>query len=172
MISLVMSSGPTARTNRSGYVRPMADIRMFRATFETHLVRSPEEVWAFLVDLPETPRWRSHLRSVGWIDGGDTRVGRRFAVESSFAGWRNLAMQGEVTAYEPLERFSYRITEGPVHAENEYRLRPDGDGGTIFTMIGSAGMPGTVMRLVGPLIARAYSRATRRELRRLGEILA
>ena len=78
------------------------------------LVRPPEEVWAFLVDLPETPRWRSHLRSVGWIDDGDIRDGRRSAVESSFAGWRKVAMQGEVTVYEPLERFSCRITDGPL----------------------------------------------------------
>ncbi len=150
----------------------MADARMFRETFETHLARTPEEVWAFLVDLPETPRWRSHLRSVAWIDDGDTRIGRRFVVESSFAGWRKVAIQGEVTAYEALERFSYRITEGPVRAENEYRIRPDGDGGTMFTMTGSAGMSSTVMRFVGPMIARAYSRTTRRELRRLREILA
>jgi len=149
----------------------MADIRMFRGTFETHLVRPPEEVWAFLVDLPATPRWRSHLGSVSWIDDGDVRVGRRFAVESSFAGWRKVAMQGEVTAYDPPERFSYRITDGPLQSANEYRIQPDGDGGTIFTMTGSAGMSSTVMRLVGPLIASAYSRATRRELRRLGEIL-
>jgi len=81
-------------------------------------------------------------------------------------------MQGEVTAYEPLERFSYRITEGPLKAENEYQIRPDGEGGTIFTMTGSAGMSSTVMRIMGPVIARVYSRATRMELRRLGEILA
>ena len=150
----------------------MAETRMFRETFETHLVRPPDDVWAFLVDLPETPRWRKHLGSVGWIDDGDIRVGRRFAVESSFAGWRKVAMQGEVTAYEPPVRFSYRITDGPLKAENEYHVRPDGDGGTFFTMTGSAGMPSMVMRLVGPLIASAYSRATRKELRRLGEILA
>jgi len=156
----------------SGYVRCMADIRLFRETFETHLGRPPEEVWSFLVDLPATPRWRKHLQSVGWIDDGETRVGRRFTVVSSFAWWPKLGMQGEVTAHEPPERFSYRITEGPLRAENEYRIQPDGEGGTIFTMTGSAGMSSTVMRLVGPAIASAYTRTTRQELRRLGEILA
>ena len=145
---------------------------MFRETFETHLVRPPEEVYAFLVDLPSTPRWRAHLGSIHWMDDGDIRVGRRFAVESSFAMWRKIVMHGEVTRYEPPVRFAYRITDGPLEAENEYHLRPNAQGGTVFTMTGGAGMSSAVMRLVGPLITRAYSRATRKELRRLGEILA
>ena len=81
-------------------------------------------------------------------------------------------MHGEVTAYEPPVRFSYRITDGPLGADNEYVVRPDGEGGSLFTMTGSAGMSSTLMRLAGPVIARAYSRTTREELRRLGEILA
>ena len=65
----------------------------------------------------------------------------------------------------------FRIIDGPLRADNEYLVRPDGDGGSLVTMTGSAGMSSTLMRLAGPLIAHAYSRTTRQELRRLGEIL-
>ena len=119
---------------------------MFEGSYETHLSKSPEEVYAFLVDLPETPRWRFHLGSVSWIDDGETSVGRRFSVELSFATWRKKTLQGEVTVYEPPVRFSYRITDGPLKAENEYVVTPDGEGGSFFTMTGRAGMSGVLMR--------------------------
>jgi len=159
------------QSSRATFPR-MAEPREFEGSFETRLSKPPEEVYAFLVDLPQTPRWRFHLGSVSWIDDGETCVGRRFSVQLSFGPWRKMALQGEVTVYEPPMRFSYRITDGPLKAENEYVVTPDGAGGAFFTMTGRAGMPGILMRVASPLITRAYGRTTRRELRRLSEILA
>ena len=115
------------QSSRATFPR-MAEPREFEGSFETRLSKPPEEVYAFLVDLPQTPRWRFHLGSVSWIDDGETCVGRRFSVQLSFGPWRKMALQGEVTVYEPPMRFSYRITDGPLKAENEYVVTPDGDG--------------------------------------------
>jgi Polyketide cyclase / dehydrase and lipid transport len=91
-------------------------------------------------------------------------------VATSFAGWRRLELVGEVTDHRLPTAFAYRIVEGPLRATNAYRLHPD-DGGTSFTMTGEAAMPGLVMRLFGPLVVRAYTRTTRREVGRLVALL-
>ena len=81
-----------------------------------------------------------------------------------------MEMRGEVLANEPNHRFAYRITEGPLIARNEYVISPEGDG-TAFRMSGSAGMGGVIMRLAGPLVAKAYTRTTRKEVERLKQLL-
>ena len=143
----------------------MAGPKEFTASFETHIAAPVSEVFAFLSDVTNTPRWRKHLKEVSWIDRD-----RTFKVVSSFGPWRKLEMHGEVTASEPDRRFAYRITEGPLKARNEYILAPNVDG-TALRMTGSAGMGGWIMRLFGPIVAKAYTRTTRKEVERLKQIL-
>ncbi|RPI04364.1 MAG: hypothetical protein EHM63_10095, partial [Actinobacteria bacterium] len=136
------------------------------ATFEAHIAAPVAEVFAFLAEVTNTPRWRDRMDEVSWINRD-----RTFKVISSFGPWRRMEMRGEVTANEPDHRFAYRITEGPLKARNEYVVGPDGEG-TSLRMTGSTGMDGWVMRLVGPIVAMAYTRTTRKELERLKQILA
>jgi len=136
---------------------------LLTASFTVHLRKPVDEAWAFLTDLSNTGKWRDRM-DVQWIEPGQT-----FEVTSSFGPWRKMTMRGEVTAEEPPTRYAYRIVEGPLKARNEYRLVPDGDG-TRFTMSGGAAM-GAVTRVLGPLLRVGYARTTKRELRRLQELL-
>ena len=138
--------------------------RLLTASYSVHLSKPVEEVWAFLTDLPNTGKWRDRM-DVHWIEPG-----RTFDVTSSFGPWRKMTLKGEVTANEPMTRFAYRIVEGPLKARNEYLLEPDGDR-TRFTMSGGAAM-GVVTRVLGPVLRLGYARTTKRELRRLQELLA
>lgn len=140
------------------------DERLLMASYTVHLGKPVEEAWAFLTDLANTGTWRDRM-DVTWLEPG-----RTFEVTSSFGPWRKMTMRGEVTANEPMTRFAYRIVEGPLKARNEYLLAPDG-GGTRFTMSGGAAM-GAVTRALGPLLRVGYARTTKRELRRLQELLA
>jgi uncharacterized protein YndB with AHSA1/START domain len=143
----------------------VSEPKVLTATYETRLARPVEEVWAFLTDVENTPRWRTRMDVVRWLEPG-----RTFEVVSSFGPWRKLAMKGEVTASEPPHRFAYRITEGPLKAHNEYVLEPDGDG-TRFVMSGGAGMDSWVVRLAAPVLRWGFGRTTKKELARLSRIL-
>jgi uncharacterized protein YndB with AHSA1/START domain len=144
----------------------MSEPRVLTATYETRVARPIGEVWAFLTDVENTPRWRQRMDVVRWLEPG-----RTFEVVSSFGPWRKLAMKGEITASEPPHRFAYRITEGPLKAHNEYRFEPDGDG-TRFVMSGGAGMGGRLVRLLEPLLRWGYGRTTKKELATLNRLLA
>lgn len=139
------------------------DQGLLTASFTVHLMKPVDEAWSFLTDLPNTGAWRDRM-DVRWIEPGQT-----FEVISSFGPWRKMRMRGEVTANEPTSRFAYRIVEGPLKARNEYRFEPERDG-TRFTMSGGAAM-GAVSRVLGPLLRLGYARTTKRELRRLQELL-
>jgi uncharacterized protein YndB with AHSA1/START domain len=143
----------------------MAEPNVFTATFTTRIAAPIEDVFEFLADVTETPRWRERMDEATWVEPGAT-----FRVVSSFGPWRKMAMIGVVTASERPHRFAYRITEGPLKAHNEYRLEPDGEG-TSLTMTGGAGMGGLLMRLFGPLVAKAYTRTTTKEVARLTHLL-
>jgi len=143
----------------------VAEPKVFTATYTAHIAAPIEDVYAFLADVTRTPTWREHMDEVSWIDPGET-----FRVVTSFGPWRKVEMRGEVTASEPSGRFAYRITEGPLKAHNEYVLEPE-DEGTKLTMTGGAGMGGLLMRVVGPIVAKAYTRTTRKEVARLSELL-
>ncbi|MET0903252.1 MAG: SRPBCC family protein [Acidimicrobiales bacterium] len=143
----------------------MAEPKVFTATFTAQIAAPIGDVFALVADVTQTSRWRARMDEVAWIEPGTT-----FRVVSSFGPWRKVRMSGEVTAHEAPRHFAYRITEGPLKAHNEYRLEPDGEG-TWLTMTGGAGMGGLVMRVLGPLVARAYTRTTRKEVARLIDLL-
>jgi uncharacterized membrane protein len=145
----------------------VSEPRLLTATYEAHIERPMAEVFAFLSELPNTPRWRERMDEVSWLEPG-----RTFKVVTSFGPWRTMELRGEVTASEPPHRFAYRITEGPLKAQNEYRLEEDGDAGTRFTMHGGAAMGVVMTRLLAPVLRASYGRTTRKEVARLQQLLS
>ena len=63
----------------------MAEPREFTATFEAHIAAPVAEVFAFLSEVTNTPRWRGRMDEVSWIDRD-----RTFKVVSSFGPWRRM----------------------------------------------------------------------------------
>lgn len=140
------------------------DLRLLTASVTVHLGTPVDLAWSFLTDLPNTGLWRERM-AVRWIEPGKT-----FEVTTSFGPWRKMTLTGEVTSNDTMTRFAYRIVEGPLKAQNEYLLEPEGHG-TRFTMAGGAAK-GAVTRAFGPVIRLGYNRTTTRELRRLQELPA
>lgn len=42
-----------------------------------HIDRPADEVFVFVADAENNPRWRSYVVETAWLDGGPMRVGRR-----------------------------------------------------------------------------------------------
>jgi hypothetical protein len=141
------------------------------ARFSLDVPRDPDEVFRYLVDVPRTPEWRTHLTSVEWADEGPVRVGRRIRVVTSLLWYREVTMICEVTAYDPdARRFAYEVVEGPARSRNAYDVEAT-PGGARIVMQGAVPLDSWYLRLAGPLLKLAEDRITRGEMRRLDAIL-
>jgi hypothetical protein len=144
---------------------------LYGAAFSVFIDRDPDDVFAFLLDLPRTPLWRQHLDEVVWLDDGDVRIGRRIRVITTLAWYRKIEMICEVTDWQPdRRRFAYRVIKGPAYSRNEYRVDAE-NGGTRFHMQGSVPLDRLHLRLAGPILKRMEDRITRRQVRALKELL-
>jgi uncharacterized protein YndB with AHSA1/START domain len=102
-------------------------------TYNIHIDRSPEQVWAYMMDFSKAPRWRNLVREVEVLTPGPLRVGSELKLTFDVLGKVRKAIS-EVWAYEPARRFGVRNTEQNVSGVFEYTLTPEGAGTqVIFT---------------------------------------
>lgn len=99
-------------------------------TFTTHIDRSPEQVWAYMMDFSKAPRWRNLVRHIEVLTPGPVRVGTELKVTFDVMGKTRQAVS-EVWALEPARRYGVRNTEQNVSGVFEYTLVPDATGTTV-----------------------------------------
>jgi hypothetical protein len=132
--------------------------------------RSPEDVWAFVSDLPKTPRWRPHLGTVRWLDEGKRGVGAKFETVTTFLFWRNVRIICEITEWEPPHHFRYVVVSGPIRADALWGIRPR-DKGCRFFAAGDIVGSSRLAKISRPLARPLFLRQTNADLRRLKEVL-
>jgi uncharacterized membrane protein len=141
------------------------------ARVATTIRRPVGDVWDFLLDIEQTPTWRTHLGTVSWADAGPPRVGSDIDVTTSLLWYRNVHMTCRVTHLDPKAGlFAYRVVEGPATTENQYRVTPASTG-TRFVMQGRLLLDSWLMKLTGPALKFAEDRLARREVDRLKHML-
>ena len=96
-------------------------------TYTIHIDRSPEKVWAYMMDFSQAPRWRNLVREIEVLTPGPLRVGSELKITFDVQGRQKKALS-EVWAFEPARRFGVRNTEQNVTGVFEYHLEPDGRG--------------------------------------------
>ena len=96
-------------------------------TYTIHIDRSPETVWAYMMDLSKAPRWRNLVRHVEVLTAGPVRVGSELKITFDVMG-KVRKVVSEVWAFEPARRFGVRNTEQNVSGVFEYTLAPDNAG--------------------------------------------
>lgn len=64
--------------------------------------RPAEEVFAFVADAENNPRWRSYVVDTAWLDDGPMRVGRQGRQVSKVLG-RPMAVVAEIAEWDPLD---------------------------------------------------------------------
>jgi carbon monoxide dehydrogenase subunit G len=130
--------------------------------------RPPSEVFAFLAEPDNLPRWQPAVTEVAATPPGQLSGGARLTEARTFLGVR-IRSTLEVTAFEPDHRLDLTTVEGPARFGVSHRLEPT-NGGTRVTIAGE-GEPGSALRLAGPLLRRAVERQARDDLRRLKRLL-
>jgi carbon monoxide dehydrogenase subunit G len=131
---------------------------------ELEIERPPEDVYAFLSEPENLPRWQSEVLEVR--RESDTR----FREVRTFVG-RRIESTLEVTAAEPGREFSLRSASGPVRFSVRHLLEPAGEGRTRLRVVGETEGAGGLFKLGGRLLRRAAERRFHEDFARLKAIL-
>jgi uncharacterized membrane protein len=93
--------------------------------------RPASEVFAFVADGENAPRWRTGVLDVQRVSGQG--VGAVYQQGVRGPGGRRIAADYEVTAYEPDTLLAFKTIAGPVRPTGEFRLQ-EADGATTLTL--------------------------------------
>jgi len=112
--------------------------------------RAPAEVFAFLADGENGPRWRAGVLDVRLKSGQGQGAIYEQGVKGPFG--RRVPADYEITAYEPDRRIGFVAIAGPVRPEGSYELTPV-DSGTRVTFALSCS-PRGMAKLMTPMVAK------------------
>ena len=131
-----------------------------RYEHELEIDRSPEDVYAFLSEPANLPRWQSDVLEVR------PESETRFVEVRAFVG-RRIESTLEVTAATPGREYSLRSIAGPVRFSVNHFLEPAGESRTRLRVVGDAGAVGGLFKLGGRLLKRAAERRVHEDFARL-----
>jgi carbon monoxide dehydrogenase subunit G len=139
------------------------------ATYEhtVEIERPPDEVFAFVTDPANYPRWQPSLVEVTPHARGPLRVGSEATEVRRFLG-REMETTWTCVEHEPVRRSAIESADGPVPFRGTFQLEPHGRG-TRFTW--TVETWGAASRLGGPLVGRATKRELEANASRLKELL-
>lgn len=90
--------------------------------------RSPDVVYAFLLDGANSLQWRPSVLSVARAPGTPDGVGARYAQQLKGPGGRPIAGDYEIVRAEPYTEIGFRVIAGPARPTGAYSLQPEGTG--------------------------------------------
>ena len=123
--------------------------------------RPAGEVFAFVADQTNAPRWQRGLHEVRRITPGPVGVGTEHVFVRRFAGLK-IESRNRFTAYVPGRFVSFEIPSGTISGEASYLVEPTGATSSLLTsevhfrVSGPAG-------LATPVLARVFERDSTRD---------
>lgn len=134
------------------------------------VIRRPaEDVFAFVSDATNNPRWQRGMRSCRWTSPPPIGVGSTYRQEAAFLG-RRIVTDFEVVAHEPGRSVTIRSTSGPFPITVRRSVTPiDASSSRVEAAI--TGEPGRFFRIAGPLLQRLAQRSVTADYRRLKTLL-
>jgi uncharacterized protein YndB with AHSA1/START domain len=131
--------------------------------------RPAAEVFDFLANAANNPRWQKGMRSCVWTSSGGLRLGATYRQEARFLG-RTLRNDFEVIAYEPGRSVTIRSTGGSFPITVRRSVEPT-DPHSSEARAEISGEPGGFFRLAGPLLRRLAQRSVDADYDRLRGLL-
>ena len=141
---------------------------MARNEIKIVINRPIEEVFAFVSNSENLPRWRTTTLEVKKTSKETLGVGGTFRGRFTFLG-RQFDGNIVVTAHEPNRVYGGKMAEGPFPLETRYTLEPV-ENGTHVTFV-AEGEPGGFFKLAEPLVVSMAKRAYETDLQNLKEML-
>jgi carbon monoxide dehydrogenase subunit G len=131
------------------------------------IARPPEEVFSFVTDTANYPRWQPSLVEIRPGSRGPLRVGSEATEVRRFLG-REVETTWTCVEHEPSTRSAIESGDGPVPFRGTFVLEPVASG-TRFTW--TVETRGPAARVGGPLVGRATRRELEENTARLKELL-
>lgn len=120
------------------------------------------EVFDFLTNVENLPRWQANIVHSTPISDGPVRVGFQFE-ETINVMMRKIRAVCTVTEVRANERFAFEMrSNGPLDCDARFELQPVANG-TRLTLIGTARLKG-IWRLLKPMVAAELRKETLVEL--------
>lgn len=134
-----------------------------------YIDRSPDDVFAYVLDIARTPEWRPRMSGVEWITRGEPEVGSRFRVAVKSLGY-SFDFELEVTEWDPPRYFAYSGRQGPIVTDSFQGCIPDGNGCRFFTG-GDPRSTNWLVKILRPFFEVSLIRQNLGDLERLREIM-
>ena len=120
---------------------------------ETVTVGRPvEDVFAYLADGRNNPRWRDGVVEIERV-AGDGGVGTTYRQVLKGPGGRPIEGDYRVTAYQPPNLLAFEVVAGPVRPRGRFDLTSAGGDATTLTFTLDA-EPKGIMKLFGGMIGK------------------
>jgi carbon monoxide dehydrogenase subunit G len=136
-------------------------LRAVHAEVVVDIDRSPEDVFAYLTDVSNLPKWQSGVHSA-------RREGTEIHESRHMLG-RELSTTLEIEEEEPPRVFALRAVNSPVPFSVRHELEPSG-GGTRLTVTGE-GDAGLLPGFAAGIMARRAEKQFRKDFERLKRLL-
>lgn len=117
--------------------------------------RPPAEVFAFVADAENNPKWHAHVDETHWLDDRETGPGRRGRQVGRLFG-RDWAFVAEVADWDPPHLVSFQVIEG-YRVRTTIRVEPAEEGSLLTITVDT---PAVFGRRIDPLLSRILQRAT------------
>jgi hypothetical protein len=139
---------------------------------EAFIHRPPEDVFDFFRDMHRQPRRESFVVPVyDKITPGPVGVGTCFREVVRLLPFLKGEVISEITGYDPPHRLDYGfVAFGKMEGELIYRLESSGEGVRVLQRQ-TLRPRGALLKLLGPLIGAAFSRAIAHRLRDIKKLL-
>jgi uncharacterized membrane protein len=141
---------------------------MLKLEISTVINRPVEEVFAFVSNPENFPKWISSSSEVRITSEGPIGVGTTFRPVVTFLG-RRMEGESEVTEYEPNRRYVEKTISGPFPVENSMTFERI-EGGTRVSLTSMA-EPGGFFKLAEPLLVGLVKRQFEADLARLKDLM-
>ena len=124
------------------------------------------EVFAFVADTENDPRWRPGVAEIERISGEGAGAKYRQLIKGP--GGRSIPADFEIIEFEPGKRLAFRATAGPVRPEGNFDFVDD-SGATRVTFALGAELQG-LKKLMAPIVGKSMRNEVA-SLERLKQIL-
>jgi hypothetical protein len=140
-----------------------------RMSADREIARPAAEVFAFVSDSSNNPRWQKGQKSCQWTSPPPIGVGSTYEQKARFLG-RTLLNKFEVIDYDPGRSITIRSVEGSFPIEVRRNVEPIGPERTRMRAEIS-GEPTGLFRLAAPLVQRVAQRSVGADYDRLKRLL-
>jgi uncharacterized membrane protein len=142
---------------------------MAKGSGSIHIDRPAEDVFAFVAEPENNPRWRSYVIETHWLDEGPMRVGRRGRQVSKVLG-RRMEVVAEIVEWDPPRHVVWQTVAGSATVRTDCLVEPEA-GGCRLTISAEGDFTNPVMRLLSPLAIGMMKRQARADTRKLKDAL-